>query len=141
MSATEDDARRRLAAADSWSYLRARVLGLGPQPGLLQIEVRLDAPEEVLLESALGSQPQQGPALDIDQLLTSASIAGQGILDRRLAVLAREGGYTACEPRLVDLAQPLDRGVGNSSLGRLDLLQPVESGLRRGESRDGLIGR
>src|SRR5262249_30055144 len=120
---------------------RANPDALGSQASLVEVEVRLDSPEDVLREPAVIPHLQEGPPLALDQVLANTSVSLQRVLEGFLPVVSGERGHTARETRLVDLAEAIDDIVRHAGSERLDLLQPVEGSLRGREAGECLIRR
>ena len=80
-------------------------------------------------------------ALRADQLPARLAVALERVLDRDRGAIPGERGDAAGEARLVELAHPLDRRLGDGLPARLDLLEAVEGRLRRREAGHSLVGR
>src|SRR3954451_16155334 len=112
------------------------------EPGLLEVQIALDETLDVGPQAAVVAQPEQRVALHADQLAPQVGVAPAGRADVRGAVLvaAAEDGLAGAEARAVELAHAPQLLLARRALV-LELVDPIQRGLRGLQARDRLVGR
>src|SRR5262245_29410987 len=101
------------------------------QAGVLQVELALDAVHHVGADRALVAEPDDGPALGLEQLPDQALVGLRPVLDA--VVLQLPGaGLEAPAAELVQAVQPL-HGVVAGPVHPGELVEPVQGRLGRGQ--------